>query len=553
MNKINEQYKYANNIIVIFGFKNIIDYTSVISYNTLKNNTLIICENVNKTMDEFKKLFNLKKFDLGRINYVFKTISQVYSFFKKLLNELSIPCEIYKHAQKIYVRLIQTNIIYINNIMNMTDIGYLTKSPQLTSKSGSLTLAASSFDDLTIGDNLTGKQVLENSSRLKIHKLSEIVVKYGKKPVTKEFIFMGAFDLSKLNYVFDCVSELDIEIYDKTIDNASQFYTVELSWIGNNVFYEKTFSLQNNCVINKTLIPIYFSKYQPFSLRCVHNTNTLFKVIITGFKFKSGIPVHYQNEKILIDIFNTTNPEKNELFACGGMMGFKYSAPTINEVIKDISSEEMTDYFTGDDYYCKNLAYYKTNNKISERMLKICDCDVLITTINNNMDDAKNTVKKHSDDLMYFVILGKYAEHNRSFLSENTTTKNYGLEINTLCNLSKYDYSAINGKRVKLIYNIHRLADLITKITIINKFTKNYDIKINVNFENVDIFETILSTSNLLPVIFDIPISMINKSCNNVYLTIEIPIEHINEWTFLTYELSYVYLPNSLRLMLVDN
>ena len=83
MNKTNEQYKYANNIIRIFGFQNIIDYTTVVSYTVLKNNNQNICKNVNEMMIEFKKLFNLKKFDLARINYDFKTIIQVYSFFKK--------------------------------------------------------------------------------------------------------------------------------------------------------------------------------------------------------------------------------------------------------------------------------------------------------------------------------------------------------------------------------------------------------------------------------------------------------------------------------------
>lgn len=545
MNKTNEQYKYANNIIIIFGFQNITDYTTVVSYTNLKNNTQKICENVNNTMLEFKKLFNLKKFDLARINYNFKTINQVYSFFKKLLNELSIPYEIYKQKQQNYLRLIQTNILYINNIMNMADIGHL---------SNPINFMLGSLD--SNDSNLNIANISNNVSQIKIHKLSEIVEKYGKKPVIKEFLFMDTFNLSSLNYIFDCITEIDIDVYDKNVNNGNNtklLYAVRLSWMEKEIFYEKTVNLQNNCLIDKTLIPIYFCKYQAFYLSCKHATNTLFKVKITGFKFKSTIPLHYHNDKILIDIFNTTKTEKNELFACQGMLGFKYSTATINEVIEDINKEEMSDYFNKDNYYCKNLNYYKKNNKISERLLKICDNDVLITTINNSVDDIKNVVNKHYIDLLYFTILGKYAEYNCSFLSENITTKNCGLEVNVFCNLSKYDYSIINNNTIKLMYTIDRRADLMTKIIINNNFTKCYDMKININFDNNDIYESIMSTLKLSPIIFDEPIKLINKLCKNIYLTIEIPIEHINEWSFLTYELTHVYLPNNIRSILVES
>jgi hypothetical protein len=186
-------------------------------------------------------------------------------------------------------------------------------------------------------------------------------------------------------------------------------------------------------------------------------------------------------------------------------------------------------------------------------MLKICDNDVLITTINNTIDDITNVVNKYYIDLLYFNILSKYAEHNRSFLSENTITKNYGLEVNVFCNSSKYDYSMINNNLIKLVYTIDRQADLMTKIIINNNFTKCYDMKININFDNNNIYENNISTSKLLPIIFDEPIKLINKLCKNIYLTIEIPIEHINEWSFLTYELTHIYLPNNIRSILADN
>jgi hypothetical protein len=545
MNKTNEQYKYANNIIIIFGFQNITDYTTVVSYTHLKNNTKKICENVNGTMLEFKKLFNLKKFDLARIDYNFTTLNQVYSFFKKLLSELSIPYEIYKQKQQNYLRLIQTNILYINNIMNMSDIGNPINSRQFLLGSPN-----SNDCDLNIAN------ISNNMSQIKIHKLSEIVEKYGKKPITKEFLSTDTFNLSKLDYIFDCITEIDIDVYDKNLNNENNtklLYSVTLSWFVNEIFYEKTVNLQNNCLIDKTLIPIYFCKYQHFYLSCKHATNTLFKVKITGLKFKSTIPLYYHNDKILVDVFNTTKTEKNELFTSHGMLGFKYSTATVNEVIEDIKKEEMTDYFNKDNYYCKNLNYYKKNNKISERMLKICDNDVLITTINNTIDDITNVVNKYYIDLLYFNILSKYAEHNRSFLSENTITKNYGLEVNVFCNSSKYDYSMINNNLIKLVYTIDRQADLMTKIIINNNFTKCYDMKININFDNNNIYENNISTSKLLPIIFDEPIKLINKLCKNIYLTIEIPIEHINEWSFLTYELTHIYLPNNIRSILADN
>src|SRR5689334_1791102 len=106
-------FEYANSIIKIFGFSNLADYTTQISYSDIVDNMGKICVEINKTMPTFKKLFDLKKFDLKRINYTLATSDQVFSFVKKLLSVLFIPFDVIRLKGRIWLRLIdQKNLYY---------------------------------------------------------------------------------------------------------------------------------------------------------------------------------------------------------------------------------------------------------------------------------------------------------------------------------------------------------------------------------------------------------------------------------------------------------
>jgi hypothetical protein len=82
----NYQYDYANNVVKIFGFKNLADYDNRICITELKKNQNEICQQINQNMDTFKKLFVLKKFDLARLDYQLKTFNHAFTFIKKLFD-----------------------------------------------------------------------------------------------------------------------------------------------------------------------------------------------------------------------------------------------------------------------------------------------------------------------------------------------------------------------------------------------------------------------------------------------------------------------------------
>jgi len=116
-------FEYANSIIKIFGYDNLADYSTQISYSDIVANTAQICIEINKTMPTFKKLFDLKKFDLKRINYTLATSDQVFSFLKKLLSVLFIPFDVVRLKGKIWLRLVDQKNIYYRFIRKMADLG----------------------------------------------------------------------------------------------------------------------------------------------------------------------------------------------------------------------------------------------------------------------------------------------------------------------------------------------------------------------------------------------------------------------------------------------
>lgn len=119
---INEKhYDYANNIIKYFGFKNLSDFSVQVNYDELKKNQDMICTNINKTMKVFSKLFDLKKFDLARLDYKLKTVDHALSFLKKVLEYLYIPYDMQRIKKHTYLRLIQPNNIYIDYIKRMSE------------------------------------------------------------------------------------------------------------------------------------------------------------------------------------------------------------------------------------------------------------------------------------------------------------------------------------------------------------------------------------------------------------------------------------------------
>ena len=85
-----EHFDYANTLVQYLGFKNLSDFTTIVPYSIAKNESKTICDNFTKSLEIFKKLFPLDKFDLRKINYKFENIDQVIGFVKKIFEYLGL-------------------------------------------------------------------------------------------------------------------------------------------------------------------------------------------------------------------------------------------------------------------------------------------------------------------------------------------------------------------------------------------------------------------------------------------------------------------------------
>jgi hypothetical protein len=564
IDKITKKYKYANKIVIIFGFKNIMDYSSVLSYSDLKKNTSQICNAINETMDEFKKLFNLKKFDLARINYCFSTITQIYSFLKKLLTELSIPFESFKKKQQTYMRLIQNNILYINNIMNMTDNGTTTN------------FQSEKLEKIKETLKEEGQELLKNTTSQAIQavkeiKLTEIIKTYGKKPKTKEFLFVDYISLFYLRDYFDCITELDIKLFSQNdypetynVDMRLKISHLPLPLTDTTVsIYKKTINKNENCLINNTLLPIHTTNINSFILNCEYNSNAKFLVKITGIKFKSILPKTIFENKIHIDILNKTEKELENLnlYSLWGVLSFendnsKLQPPNITMITKNHDEEQ-------------ELQTYKNNNKITERIVNLCNENVLIIKIDNEIiinNENNDEINKNNDEifetqsnvLRYFVFLSTNIDRliNLGFgtdiKSKKIDKENFGLEYN-FKNKLKNNFSIINNNNITMYYRLNKIGDLIDKIKILNKFTNIYNIKITINYDNINICEKHFFTNEILNFEFEKPIPTINKHFKDFFLTVEIPIQYFDEWKVIDLISSNIYLDMKMRLLLVNS
>ena len=86
-----EHFDYVNKIVIILGFNNLGDFNKMVSYGALKSSHKTICDEVNKTLDNFKSIYPQNEFNLRKHNYAFENIDQVIGFVKKLFAYLNIP------------------------------------------------------------------------------------------------------------------------------------------------------------------------------------------------------------------------------------------------------------------------------------------------------------------------------------------------------------------------------------------------------------------------------------------------------------------------------
>jgi|SaaInlStandDraft_4_1057021.scaffolds.fasta_scaffold14118_2 hypothetical protein len=180
-------YDYANNITKLLGFDNLIDYAKTVKYADLDQE--IVCTEFTKTVEEFKILFPLTKFDLRKHNYIFSTIDQATGFWKKILLYLDIPMEKVRVSGKACFRLLPLN--------NKKYIDYINK----------------------MSENPQNSIMSENDDISTYTKFSTILEKYSKNTITESYIVPTTF-LTDFFTRFFYFTNIKIAVYNEDTNSV---------------------------------------------------------------------------------------------------------------------------------------------------------------------------------------------------------------------------------------------------------------------------------------------------------------------------------------------
>jgi hypothetical protein len=234
-----EHFEYLDKIVQILGFKNLADYQTKLTYETLKSKCNIICDSINSSIDEFKQLFPLDNFDLRKIKYKFENIDQVIGFVKKLFFYLNVPIE---YENKV-VRLIQQNKLYNEYIKMIENRDIPQTNPE----------------DFYLDDIFMQKSIED------LHKPSKKIEEYiSYTEILKSNDFIKLTESYLTNHSFEMYeSELDlIEMMEFIIlDHDNKTYKVTINFGENLILTQEINKINNKIYIN---LP-NFKKYMMWS------------------------------------------------------------------------------------------------------------------------------------------------------------------------------------------------------------------------------------------------------------------------------------------------
>lgn len=181
-----QHFEYINSIVIIFGFNGLNDFETIVKMTCDNNKNNYICKNINEKMNIFKKLFDLKTFDLSRIKYTITTSAQAFQFLKKILDVVNIPYRTFRQNQKPCIRLIPPNNLYLEYINKMSEIGHKQNIEELSNE-------------------IDGKDLYNT---------------YNKSENTYQFIWENKFsfnNINRFNYIRSIKSDEDFELFCNNI------------------------------------------------------------------------------------------------------------------------------------------------------------------------------------------------------------------------------------------------------------------------------------------------------------------------------------------------
>ena len=430
---LHEQYDYANDLVKIFGFKNLADFTAEISYAELKKHEEYICTAINETLSLFKSLFKMKKFNLTRLNYELKTIDQAMSFFKKILDSLFIAYDTPRISGTYFVRLIRENKIYAEYINKMSNIDQKVKC----------------------------ENAIENApfktEEIKSYTLTELTEKYGSPILSTEYIHvrhahMTVFDLCAVADIYDCITEITIN--STTYEGTLYFYYSKLH-TRSYMHVNETITINDPFILNRNIktyitFPGYFNDHH-----C-----PIINVTLSGFKFKNMPASLLSKHQIYIDTMKLDSSAAKYYYNTEAARNpyekihdeYQYVLTNNTLVLKKMTDFKI-EYFDIELFPIMNVGInkYIIENNVSER----CENDVWITSFNNDGVDYIPIAKEFK---WYLPVIRKYKKYGYSILTKDIIERPYfGIEFNCYVKVDA-NYVVSRGDQLMLNYTVAEIS-----------------------------------------------------------------------------------------------
>ena len=372
-------YDYTNKLIKIIGFKNLSDFESEISYKTLKSNQEKICTEINKLIDEFKKIFPQEGFNLRKINYKFENIDQVIGFLKKIFNYLSITWNYSRKNGIPVLRLISPNNLYNKYIMNLRNLPQ--KSDFLAENKTKLTFANANTNTNDCTD--TNLKITENTNVFTIadikpkQKFTELMEKFDKKPIMKQCILGNKFNVNLIQ--MDWVNHLLIKkINGEEIKTLPENTIISLINSEEEIILHKLTNLKNENIEIPIDLPNNF---------LYPDDNIYLKITLPVKKLENGVENLIDEQEFEIEFSGYNILNKTSLFT--------YSYGRISMYDCDI-------FTNGSDFDIDQGGYFSKTNfsfNISNGKFKIL--------LNNCLENDANTNTNTN------IITKKIGDNNR--------------------------------------------------------------------------------------------------------------------------------------------
>ncbi len=545
-------YNYTNDIVKIFGFNSLADFSSELSYEYVKKNHTTICSQINKTLDKFKELFVVKDFDLARLDYKLESAEHAYGFFKKLLEHLFIPYDTYRSKGTISLRLIPPNKFYIDYIDKMSEI--VQNSNQIS--------------ELTQVETIVW---------------SEAIKQYGTKPFEKEYVFGSKFILNNLENEFDCVDKITFGLYEETDKekfleiagkHAIMIKIVDKINMKVDLKYQSVYDLFNlpikllfNHQVEIDIFPISGGEelWNNF-----HKNPVMFKIIVSGCKFKQSIPKYIYNSKIYLDELTKDFGTNKYYVSEGYVISESKVVDKLNSCVKENTSNTTNTTNTDDIHLLddplmgpivKHIKNMINEGKITEYQKYIYGKNIKITSFDNNKeDDIKfielniNSSNFSGNAPLYMLVLlsNGLKKYGYSFLSkkildenEQRTIFDCAVEFNQDIQMLM-SYSEIKSDNtLEIVCELPTYFDAISTIVLPKK---NYNYVFNFC---PDEYQVMAGSEKIIR--FKQCKSRLNNKGSFKNIKVSVGKENLSDWVNTTFKTKTLYYNSQLRQLVINS